>query len=66
MGFEKFALEKMIASSLFEREHLRGARCIRALCASEAHSIRQLQLKNDIAIIPNGIDLPTNSAPSAC
>jgi len=57
--------KKMIAYSLFEREHLRGARCVRALCASEARSIRQIQLKNDIAIIPNGIDLPISLVPSA-
>jgi poly(glycerol-phosphate) alpha-glucosyltransferase len=50
--------KKWISYRLFERENLRGARCLRALCASEAHSIRRLQLKNDIAVIPNGIDLP--------
>jgi glycosyltransferase involved in cell wall biosynthesis len=57
--------KKKIAYALFEREHLRGARCLRALCASEAQSIRQLQLKNDIVVIPNGIDLPTGSVSSA-
>jgi poly(glycerol-phosphate) alpha-glucosyltransferase len=56
--------KKMIAYALFERAHLRGARCLRALCASEADSIRRLQLKNDIAVIPNGIDLPTDAVPS--
>jgi poly(glycerol-phosphate) alpha-glucosyltransferase len=57
--------KKWIACRMFERGHLRGARCFRALCASEADSIRQFQLKNDIAVIPNGIDLPENPAPSA-
>ena len=52
--------KKQIAWHLFEQEHLRGARCLRALCVSEVNSIRQLQLKNDIAVIPNGIDLPEN------
>jgi len=52
--------KKQIAWRLFEQEHLRGARCLRALCVSETNSIRQLQLKNDIAVIPNGIDLPEN------
>jgi poly(glycerol-phosphate) alpha-glucosyltransferase len=56
--------KKVIAYRLFEQEHLRGARCLRALCASEANSIRNLQLKNDIVVIPNGIDLPTRLAPS--
>jgi poly(glycerol-phosphate) alpha-glucosyltransferase len=50
--------KKKIVYALFERAHLRGARCLRALCASEANSMRRLQLKNDIAVIPNGIDLP--------
>ena len=50
--------KKLIAYAVFEREHLRGARCLRALCASEAQSMRRLGLKNDIAVIPNGIDLP--------
>ncbi len=54
--------KKVIAHFLYEGAHLRGARCLRALCESEARSIRQLHLKNEIAIIPNGIDLPT--APS--
>jgi poly(glycerol-phosphate) alpha-glucosyltransferase len=57
--------KKLIAYWLFEREHLRGARCLRALCVSEMHSIRQFQLNNDIAVIPNGIDLPTGLVPSA-
>lgn len=50
--------KKAVAWQLFEREHLHKARVLRALCASEAQSIRQLKLKNDIAVIPNGIDLP--------
>ncbi len=57
--------KKTIAYQLFEREHLRGARCLRALCASEADSIRQLGLKNAIAVIPNGIDLPAELTPTA-
>lgn len=56
--------KKQLAWWLFEQKHLRGARCIRALCASEAESIRQLGLKNDIAIIPNGIDLPSGGRPA--
>ena len=57
--------KKRIAWQLFEGKHLRGARCLRALCASEADSIRRLRLKNDIAVIPNGIDLPTAQIPAA-
>jgi len=53
--------KKMVAWWLFERAHLHGARCLRALCASEAESMRQLNLPNPIAVIPNGIDLPSGS-----
>jgi poly(glycerol-phosphate) alpha-glucosyltransferase len=56
--------KKRLACRLFEREHLRGARCLRALCVSEAQSIRRLKLANDIALIPNGIDLPEESIPA--
>jgi len=55
--------KKVIAWRLFEHEHLRNARCIRALCGSEAHSIQRLRLNNDIAVIPNGIDLPAGAPP---
>jgi poly(glycerol-phosphate) alpha-glucosyltransferase len=53
--------KKLLAWRMFEEEHLRSARCLRALCVSEADSIRQLRLKNDVAIIPNGIDLPSGA-----
>jgi len=57
--------KKIIAWQLFEGKHLHGANCLRALCASEAESIRRLGLKNDIAVIPNGIDLPTEEISAA-
>jgi poly(glycerol-phosphate) alpha-glucosyltransferase len=50
--------KKAVAHFLYEGEHLRNASCLRALCESEARAIRQFGLKNPIAIIPNGIDLP--------
>lgn len=51
-------IKKRIAAKLYEDRHLRNAACIRALCQSEAESIRLSGLKNPIAVIPNGIDLP--------
>jgi poly(glycerol-phosphate) alpha-glucosyltransferase len=51
--------KKLIARFFYEGAHLRDARCLRALCESEANFMRRARLKNDIAIIPNGIDLPT-------
>jgi glycosyltransferase involved in cell wall biosynthesis len=50
--------KKVLAYVLYESNHVRGARCIRALCESEARSIRQMKLTNPVAVIPNGIDLP--------
>lgn len=50
--------KKILAYAIFESNHVHGARCLRALCDSEARSIRQMGLKNPVAIIPNGIDLP--------
>src|SRR5574341_1125879 len=49
--------KKKIAGWIYENHHLDGAACIRALCESEALSIRQYGLKNPICVIPNGIDL---------
>ncbi len=50
--------KKVFAYALYESNHVRGARCIRALCESEARSVRQLKFKNPVVVIPNGIDLP--------
>ena len=52
------AWKKYIAGMLFEKAHLRRAACLHALCESEYLSIRNYGLKNPVAIIPNGIDLP--------
>jgi glycosyltransferase involved in cell wall biosynthesis len=56
--------KKRIAAQVFEDRHLRSAACLIALCQSEADSIRAYGLKNPIAIIPNGVDLPEASEPS--
>lgn len=50
--------KKAIAYFFYEQAHLENATCLRALCQSEAESIRGLGLKNSVAVIPNGIDLP--------
>jgi poly(glycerol-phosphate) alpha-glucosyltransferase len=53
--------KKAIAHALYEGAHLQNATCLRALCESEAQSFRLFGLKNPIVIIPNGIDLPTQT-----
>ena len=50
--------KKRIAALLYEDRHLRGAACLRALCESEAQSIRSYGMRNPICVIPNGVDLP--------
>lgn len=50
--------KKVLAYAVYESNHVKGARCIRALCESEARAIGQMKLKNPVAVIPNGIDLP--------
>jgi poly(glycerol-phosphate) alpha-glucosyltransferase len=50
--------KKRIAARLFEDRHLRGAACLFALCQSEADSIRAYGLRNPVAVIPNGVELP--------
>jgi glycosyltransferase involved in cell wall biosynthesis len=51
-------LRKKLAALFFEDRHLKHAACIRALCEAEADAIRNYGMKNPIAVIPNGIDLP--------
>ena len=52
------AWKKEIAARLFKDRQLRKATCLRALCREEADAFRAYGLKNPVAIIPNGIDLP--------
>ena len=54
------AWKKKIVGHLFEYKNLHSADCIHALCQSEYESIRKFGLKNPVAIIPNGVDLPKN------
>jgi glycosyltransferase involved in cell wall biosynthesis len=56
--------KKRIAAFLYEDRHLHEAACIRALCDSEAESIRACGLRNPICVIPNGVDLPAMLASS--
>ncbi|WP_309396717.1 glycosyltransferase [Cerasicoccus maritimus] len=50
---------KKLFGAVIENEHLKRASCISALCLQEAESVRQYGLRNPIAVIPNGVDLPS-------
>jgi poly(glycerol-phosphate) alpha-glucosyltransferase len=52
------ALKKQLVAQLFEKDNLGGASCLHALCRSEAEAMRAFGLRNPIAVIPNGVDLP--------
>ena len=52
------AWKKQIALTLFERANLDDAACIQVNSEAELNSARNFGLKNPIAMIPNGIDLP--------
>jgi poly(glycerol-phosphate) alpha-glucosyltransferase len=49
---------KLLAGWLYQNAQLRGASCLRALCAAEADAHRRYGLKNPVCVVPNGIDLP--------
>jgi len=55
------AWKKRLAGLLYENAHLNAAACLHALCASEYESIRAYGLRNPVAIIPNGVDLPSET-----
>lgn len=57
--------KKRIARTLYQDRSLQGAACLHALNDSEAASIRALGLRNPIAVIPNGVNLPDPEDASA-
>jgi poly(glycerol-phosphate) alpha-glucosyltransferase len=58
-ALQNSAWKKRLAARLFQDRQLQRAACIRALCDAEAQSIRACGYRAPIAIVPNGVDLPT-------
>jgi len=52
------AWKKRIAGVVFEKRNLRRASCLHALCNAEVSSFRGYGLKNPVAVIPNGVEVP--------
>lgn len=50
--------KKRVSSFLFDKRNLEYASCIHATSEMEYESIRSYGLKNPVAIIPNGVDVP--------
>jgi poly(glycerol-phosphate) alpha-glucosyltransferase len=59
-ALENSRVKKRVAAAVFENRHLHHAACLHALCESEAQSMRRYGLNNPIAVIPNGIDRPSD------
>ena len=60
---ERSAWKKRLARLWFEDDHLRRAHCLRATAEMEAEHFRSFGLRNPIAIVPNGIDVPETLIP---
>lgn len=63
-AIENSRWKKIIVGHLFEYRNLNQADCIKALCKAEYDSIRAFGLKNPVAIIPNGIEIPVTFRPT--
>jgi glycosyltransferase involved in cell wall biosynthesis len=50
--------KKKLVWQLWQKSALKAADCIHATAASEYEEIRAIGLKNPVAVIPNGIDVP--------
>jgi glycosyltransferase involved in cell wall biosynthesis len=55
-------IKKALYAALIETGNLQRAACLRALTADEADDYRRIGLRNPIAIIPSGVDVPTDSS----
>jgi len=52
--------KKRMAMLLYESSMLRNVRCLQASTEKELNDIRSSGLKNPVAVIPNGVNLPEN------
>ena len=50
-------VKKKIYWSIIEKWSIKSSSCIHALCKSEVDSIKRLGIKNNIALIPNGVKM---------
>jgi glycosyltransferase involved in cell wall biosynthesis len=57
-------LKKRVVWALLQGKVVRRAACIHATSEQEHDEIRNFGLKNPVAIVPNGVDLPEPRAPS--
>jgi len=58
-AMQQSRIKKRVAWWLFQRRCLENAACLRATSIMEAQSIRQAGLDNAIAVVPNGVVVPS-------
>jgi glycosyltransferase involved in cell wall biosynthesis len=56
------AFKKRLYAALAQRRLLKHAACIRALTQNERDDCRRFGLRNPVAVIPNGVDIPEASS----
>ena len=56
------SLKKRVYAALAERRHLKQAACVRALTQTERDDCRRFGLRNPVAVIPNGVEIPDVSS----
>lgn len=56
---KKSSWKKKIVAPFFDNKYLKKADCIHVTAFSEYKGIRSYELKNPVAIIPNGVDIPS-------
>ena len=52
-------VKKRLGRMLYENRNLRSAECIHALCEAERRQIRAFGILGPVAVIPNGVDIPS-------
>lgn len=57
------ALKKQLAWVLYQRRDLQSAQVLHATAPHEAENLRRIGLTQPIAVIPNGVDLPSGVEP---
>lgn len=61
-SLKRSRMKKAVAWELFEKGNIRAAKLFHATSGSEAESLRGLGVRQPIAVIPNGVDLPDVAA----
>ncbi len=53
--------KKVLAGHLFEKRHMGGAALVHSLCEAETRAVRAYGIRQAVAEIPNGVDIPESN-----